>query len=173
MKKVAEMIKADWEKIGVNTTLALYEPADLTQNVIKDRDFQALLFGSITSSPADLYAFWHSSQRTYPGLNISNYVSKKLDSNLETIRESEDELARVSAYETVKQEFADEVPGIFLYSPTLIYINNDSVTSILPTYSLDNSSRFDLVSSWYRYTEKVWPKTYYKKLITKLENVLH
>lgn len=173
MKKVAEMIKADWEAVGVHTTLAVYEVADLNQTVIKDRDFQALLFGSITSTPADLYAFWHSSQRSYPGLNISNYVSKKLDSNLETIREDDDELSRISAYESVKQEFADETPGIFIFAPDLLYVTRDHVNSPLPTYSLTNSSRFDLVSSWYRYTEKVWPKTYYKTIVTKLENIIH
>ncbi len=173
MKQIAEMIQKDWEEIGVHTTLAVYETADLNQSVIKERDFQALLYGSITNSPADLYAFWHSSQRSYPGLNISNYVSKKLDANLETIRESEDELTRISAYESVKAEFADEVPGIFLFAPSLIYVTRDQVNSPLPIYSLDNSSRFDLVSSWYRYTEKVWPKTYYKKLLTTLENIIH
>ncbi len=173
MKKIAEMIQKDWEDVGVHTTLAVYEVADLNQSVIKERDFQALLYGSITSSPADLYAFWHSSQRSYPGLNISNYVSKKLDSNLEIIREDEDELTRINAYASVKAEFADEVPGIFLFAPSLIYVTRDFVNSPLPIYSLDNSSRFDLVSSWYRYTEKVWPKTYYKKLLTTLENIIH
>lgn len=173
MKKVASMIQADWEAVGVKTNLAVYEISDLNQTIIKDRDFQALLFGSITQSPADLYAFWHSSQRTYPGLNISNYVSKKLDSNLETIRTSEDELERVNAYESVKQEFADEVPGIFLFAPSLIYITRDSVMSQVPAYSFNPASRFDLITSWYRYTEYVWPKTYYKTLLTELENILH
>ena len=76
MKKVAEMIKADWAKIGVTVSISIYDVSDLNQNIIKDREFQALLFGAITETPSDLYAFWHSSQRTYPGLNISNYVSK-------------------------------------------------------------------------------------------------
>ena len=173
MKKVAEMIKSDWEKIGVHTTLAVYEVSDLNQSVIKDRDFQALLFGTITQNPSDLYAFWHSSQRTYPGLNISNYVSKKLDTNLETLRTSEDELARISAYDEVKKEFSEEVPGIFLFAPSLIYITNDKVISPLPSYSFDNSSRFTLIESWYRYTDKVWPKTYYKPLLAAIENIIH
>jgi peptide/nickel transport system substrate-binding protein len=173
MKKVAEMIKADWEKIGVTTKLSVYEVSDLNQNVIKDRDFQALLFGTITQNPSDLYAFWHSSQRTYPGLNISNYVSKKLDSNLEILRTSEDQEEQADAYQEVKQEFHDEVPGIFLFSPSLIYITNDKVISLLPNYSYDNASRFLLVESWYRFTNYVWPKTYYKPLLALLENIIH
>lgn len=173
MKKVAEMIKADWEAVGVTTTLAVYEVADLNQAVIKDRDFQALLFGSITASPSDLYAFWHSSQRSYPGLNISNYVSNKLDRNLELLRSDSDVVARAAAYDEVKQEFVDEVPGIFLFAPSLIYVTNDKVTTVLPTVSLSNSSRFTLVQEWYRYSERIWPKTYFKELIQTLENIIH
>lgn len=173
MKKVAEMIKTDWEKIGVKTTLTIYEVSDLNQSVIKERDFEALLFGTITQNPSDLYAFWHSSQRTYPGLNISNYVSKKLDTNLETLREDGDELARISAYEAVKKEFAEEVPGIFLFAPSLIYIVNDKITSPLPYYSYDNASRFALIENWYRHTDYVWPKTYYKPMLAIIENIIH
>lgn len=173
MKKVAEMIKADWEQIGVTTILTIYEVSDLNQSVIKERDFEALLFGTITQNPSDLYAFWHSSQRTYPGLNISNYVSKKLDTNLETLREDSDELARISAYEAVKKEFTEEVPGIFLFAPSLIYIVNDKITSPLPYYSFDNSSRFALIENWYRHTDYVWPKTYYKPMLAIIENIIH
>lgn len=172
MKKVAEIIKKDWAKIGVNVNISVYEFSDLNQSVIKERDFQALLFGTITESPSDLYAFWHSSQRTYPGLNISNYVSNKLDKQLEILRENTSELDRISAYEAVKKEFNDEVPGIFLFAPSLVYITNDKVTSELPYFSLNNSSRFTLVESWYKNTERVWPKTYYKPLIVKLESII-
>jgi ABC-type transport system substrate-binding protein len=141
--------------------------------VIKDREFQALLFGAITETPSDLYAFWHSSQRTYPGLNISNYVSKDLDANLEILRESKDETERADAYDAVRKEFVDEVPGIFLFAPSLIYITNDKNVTTLPLYSYENASRFTLVEDWYRYTDKVWPKTYYKPLLEVIENSIH
>lgn len=173
MKKVAEMIKDDWQKIGVLASISVYDVSDLNQNIIKDRDFQTLLFGAITESPSDLYAFWHSSQRTYPGLNISNYVSKKLDENLDILRSSKDENERLAAYSATRKEFMEEVPGIFLFSPSLIYITNDKNISFLPRNSYDNSSRFMLIESWYRYTEKVWPKTYYKPLLEIIENSIH
>ncbi len=173
MKKVAQMIKSNWDAIGVETTLAVYEVPDLNQSVIKERDFQVLLFGSIVENPADLYAFWHSSQRNYPGLNISNYASKDLDQDLETIRNSTDRTKRAEAYEEVKEEFVDEVPGIFLFAPSLIYVTKDKATATLPKNSIDNSSRFTLMQTWHRYNEKVWPKTYYKEIIESIENIIH
>lgn len=173
MKKVAEMVKTDWAKIGVTAIVSVYDVSDLNQNIIKDRDFQALLFGAITQSPSDLYAFWHSSQRTYPGLNISNYVSKELDENLETLRSSKDQSDRTLAYDAVRKEFDEEVPGIFLFVPSLIYINNDKNVSFMPRYSYDNSSRFMLIESWYRYTNKIWPKAYYKTILESIQNSIH
>jgi peptide/nickel transport system substrate-binding protein len=173
MKKVAEMIKNDWEKIGVHAVISIYEVSDLNQNIIKDRDFQTLLFGAITESPSDLYAFWHSSQRTYPGLNISNYVSKALDENLEVLRSTRNEDERIAAYQSVTKEFEEEVPGIFLFAPSLLYITNDKNISPLPKYSYDNASRFTLVENWYRYTNTVWPKTYYKPLLELIQNTIH
>ena len=173
MKKVAEMIKIYWEKIGVNVTISIYDVSDLNQNIIKDRDFQVLLFGEITESPSDLYAFWHSSQRTYPGLNVSNYVSKNLDENLDTLRSENDEQLRMEAYAAVRKEFSEEVPGIFLFAPSLIYITNDKTISPLPEFSHGNASRFMLVENWYRYSDKVWPKTYYKPFTEAIKNIIN
>ncbi|MDB5260192.1 MAG: family 5 extracellular solute-binding protein peptide/nickel transport system substrate-binding [Candidatus Nomurabacteria bacterium] len=173
MKSVAEMIKADWAKIGVDTNIQVYEVADLNQSIIKERNFEVLLFGFITEDPGDLYAFWHSSQRNYPGLNISNYVSKNLDANLEIVRSSDDASARQIAYEEIKKEFAEEVPGIFLFAPSLTYITNDNIRGQIPIYSLDSSARFLLAESWYKYTDRIWPKTYYKDVIEKIENIIH
>ncbi len=173
MRKVADMIKSDWEAIGVETTLAIYEVSDLNQSVIRERNFQALLFGSITETPSDLYAFWHSSQRSYPGLNISGYVSNTLDKNLEILRTETDESTRAAAYARVRQEFAEEMPGIFLFAPSLIYISKDKTTTLMPAVSYTNSSRFTLVHLWHRYSERVWPKTYYKELTQTVENSIH
>lgn len=173
MKKVAEIIKKDWESVGFSVTVKIYELSDLNQNIIKDRDFEVLLFGAVTQNPSDLYAFWHSSQRNYPGLNISNYVSKNLDEDLEILRSSNNQEERSLAYESLKKEFAEEVPGIFLFSPSLIYITNDKIKTTLPLFSYENASRFSHVESWYRYEDFVWPKTYYKPLLEKIQNIIH
>lgn len=173
MRAVADMIKGYWEAVGVEVNLAIYEVSDLNQSVIRERDFQALLFGSIVETPSDLYAFWHSSQRNYPGLNISNYVSNTLDKNLETLRTETDIASRTETYEHVREEFQEEVPGIFLFAPSLIYISKDKATTLLPAVAFDNSSRFALVQEWHMYSERVWPKTYFKNIEQIVENIIH
>ncbi len=67
----ANLLKAQWAKIGANVTVKTYEPGDLTQQAIRPRAYDALLFGEIIGQDLDLYAFWHSSQRIDPGLNIA------------------------------------------------------------------------------------------------------
>lgn len=173
MRKTAEIIKEQWKQIGVDAVIKIYDVSDLNQNVIKDRDFEVLLFGAITQTPADLYAFWHSSQRTYPGLNISNYVSKGLDEQLEILRSSSDVMQRDEAYAAVQKEFDEEVPGIFLFAPSLIYVVNDDVTTKLPPFSYDNASRFALVEKWHKYTDSVWPKTHYANILQRIQNTIH
>jgi peptide/nickel transport system substrate-binding protein len=173
MREVATMIKRYWENLGVSTTLSVYELSDLNQSVIKDRDFEALLFGTITQSPSDLYAFWHSSQRNYPGLNISNYVSKGLDENLENLRQNPDKTIRDTSYKAIIEELADETPGVFLFAPKLTYIASDKILTSLPNNSSDSSYRFLLISNWSRYSEKVWPLTYSHTITQLLYNLLH
>ena len=173
IRAVAGIVKTQWESIGVKTNILVYEPSDINQTIIKDRDFQSLLFGSFIGHPSDLYAFWHSSQRAYPGVNISGYVSQRLDKSLEVLRESNDPIAIQTAYDAVKKEFEEENPGIFLYSPTLIYINKDSIVSTLPSSLLNASDRFALVHTWYKNKERVWKKAYYSNFISILQNIIH
>lgn len=173
IRAVAEIVKSQWEAIGVKVNILVYEPSDINQTIIKDREFQSLLFGSFIGHPSDLYAFWHSSQRTYPGVNISGYVSQRLDKSLEVLRESNDTIALDNAYMAVKKEFAEENPGIFLYSPSLIYINKDQVVTPIPHSLLNASDRFALVHTWYKNKERVWGKSYYPNFISILQNFIH
>lgn len=173
IRAVANLVKTQWEAVGVKTNVLVYEPSDINQSIIKDRDFESLLFGSFIGHPSDLYAFWHSSQRAYPGVNISGYVSQRLDKSLEVLRSSSDAIAIQNAYELVKKEFEEENPGIFLYSPTLIYINNDKIVSPLPNSLLNASDRFALIHTWYKNRERVWKKTYYSNFISILQNIIH
>ena len=60
LKAVAQIIKEEWEDFGIVVNLKIFEPADLNQNVIRPRKYDALLFGEIIGRELDLFAFWHS-----------------------------------------------------------------------------------------------------------------
>ena len=75
--KTAELIKQDLAVIGIKVDIKIFETGNLNQNVIRPRKYDALLFGTIINRESDLFAFWHSSQRKDPGLNVAMYTNAK------------------------------------------------------------------------------------------------
>ncbi|MEA4910535.1 HTH-type transcriptional regulator SgrR [bioreactor metagenome] len=176
LKQVTEKIADTWRAQGVNVEVVVYSLSNLAE-VIKNRDFEILVFGSIIERDTDLYAYWHSTQKAYPGLNITGYMSNALDKNLESLRQDFTE-TRVTFLEEINQELIKEVPAMPLYSNNLNYtINNKDLAKeldgLLPKNLLDKSERFIEVKNWFKFKEKVWKFSYKKPLIEKLQNLLH
>ena len=84
LKNVASAVKSDLEKLGIPVTIELYESGDLSQNVIRPRKYEALLYGMVIGRDQDLYAFWDSHEQNDPGLNIALYANKRLMHSLKT-----------------------------------------------------------------------------------------
>ncbi|HPX52491.1 MAG TPA: ABC transporter substrate-binding protein [Candidatus Paceibacterota bacterium] len=176
LKQVTEKIADSWRAQGVEVNVIVYSVSNLAE-VIKDRDFEILVFGSIIERDTDLYAYWHSGQRTYPGLNITNYTSTAMDKNLESLRQDFSE-ERATILNKINEELIKEMPAVPLYSNNLNYVvtNKDLATQLdqaLPTNLLDKSERFVNVKEWFKYKEKVWSFSYKKTTVEKLQNLLH
>lgn len=156
LKQTTELLKKSWAQLGVSITVKVFEPGDLYQNVIRTRSYDALLFGLQVGRDRDLYAFWHSSQRNSPGLNISMYTNSKADKLLETIRSTSDDVARTNAYTQFDQIISNDVPAVFLYSPDFIYAVPKALQGIYLNSVTVSSDRFNSINNWYIQTEKVW-----------------
>jgi peptide/nickel transport system substrate-binding protein len=128
----------------------------LNQNVIRPRKYDALLFGQIVNRDLDLYAFWHSSQRTDPGLNIALYSNVKADKMLETVRTTSDTKVRLEEYRKFATELKTDIPAVFLYSPHFIYVAPQQVKNLVLGNLSTPSDRFNSVYNWYTNTETVW-----------------
>lgn len=175
LKKVANKISEYWQNLGATVNIKIYSLSDI-MDVIKKRDFDALLFGAIMNRDTDLYAYLHSSQRIYPGLNITGYASKNLDKNLEILKNSLDQISRQKAIDSINKELEDESPFVSIYSNNSNYlINRDdlNVEDFIPKSMQDGNDRFINVRDWYIYKEKVWKFSYKKSLIEKLQNIIH
>lgn len=157
LKSVASAVKADWEKFGIAVDIELYEPGDLSQNVIRPRKYEALLYGEVVGRDQDLYAFWDSQERNDPGLNIALYANKSVDALLEGSRSSSDQVARTANLQKIEDTIAAEYPAAFLYSPDFTYaVPADLQGVALPQITVP-TDRFAAVASWYRVTDAVWP----------------
>ena len=156
LKTAAEIAKTEWESIGAKVNLKIFEYGDLSQNIIKTRKYDALLFGEFIGKDLDLYAFWHSSQRNSPGLNVAMYVNSKTDKLLETARETTNDQTRESTYEAFDKILKDEIPAIFLYSPDYIYVVPQKIKGINFGKITSSSDRWYDINKWYTETDNVW-----------------
>jgi peptide/nickel transport system substrate-binding protein len=156
LKLIAEYIRKDWAELGVKVNIKVFEFGDLSQNIIKTRKYDSLLFGQIINKDLDLYAFWHSSQRNYPGLNIAMYVNSKTDKLLEEARSTYDDKMRMDINKSFEKTVKDDVPAIFLYSPEYIYIVANKIKGLDIESVANHSQRFYGIDKWYIETSDVW-----------------
>ena len=75
----------------------------------------------------DLFAYYHSSQSSNSGLNLSNYANALVDDLILGARTSMDLSARVSKYETFLRRWVNDVPAIGIYQASLTYYFNRNV----------------------------------------------
>lgn len=157
LKAVAQATKEDWESFGVPTALEFYEPGDLTSAVIRPRRYEALLFGMVVGRDHDLFAFWESSQRNDPGLNISMYANRVVDDLLESIRENANRETVLAELAELNEIIASEYPAVFLYAPDFLYALPREVRGVSVSQIASPSDRFANAWNWYRESQRVWP----------------
>ncbi|OHB09080.1 MAG: hypothetical protein A2W64_02025, partial [Candidatus Zambryskibacteria bacterium RIFCSPLOWO2_02_39_10] len=121
LAQAAELIRQDLAKIGMRVEIKTFEIGNLNQDIIRPRKYDSLLFGQIVGHESDLVAFWHSSQRLDPGLNVAMYANARVDKILEDAFVTVDEEKRIKKYVDFNQEIKKDMPAVFLYSPNLIY----------------------------------------------------
>jgi peptide/nickel transport system substrate-binding protein len=157
LKNVASAVKNNLEQLGIPVTIELYESGDLSQNVIRPRKYEALLYGMVIGRDQDLYAFWDSHEQNDPGLNIALYANKTVDALLEDARSSTDQGTRMSDLQKIENDIAADYPAAFLYAPDFLYAIPKDLQGVVLPQIITPSDRFATVASWYRVTDRVWP----------------
>ena len=154
----ANMLQQEMKAIGVQIDINIVQPNDIANDVIKTRNYQMILYGNVLKQSPDLFAFWHSSEKFYPGLNLALYGNKQVDSLLEDIRQNPDQTQRDQDLAKVQQLITNDQPAIFLYSPKYLYVapmHFGGFDQSMISYPAD---RFSSVSSWYLKTTRVFTK---------------
>jgi peptide/nickel transport system substrate-binding protein len=88
LNATADAVATAWRQAGIKVNVQVYSLSELNSTVIRPRSYDAVLFGEVVGRELDLYAFWHSSQRNDPGLNLSLYANAKADTLLSQARAS-------------------------------------------------------------------------------------
>lgn len=153
---VAQLIKAQWAKIGVSVNINAVETSTMDQDIVKPRAYEAIIFGQALGMVPDPYPFWNSSQKIDPGLNFSMYESDDADKLLQNIRETSGEDARNSLLESFNNMISKDEPAIFLYNPDYIYIASKDIKGIQAGIIADPEKRFSDIANWYSGTKRIW-----------------
>lgn len=128
--EIANQLEEQLEKLGFVVELAVYNPGqEFLLNVIRPRNYDILIYEIELGADPDLFAYYHSSQASTSGLNLSNYHNFLVDDSILAARSTLDENLRVAKYETFLRQWVTDVPAIGLYQASLTYYFNKNVRS--------------------------------------------
>lgn len=158
LKAVAEELRRQWEQVGAVVNVLPISSASLQNDVLKGRSFDVLVSGELYGIFPDPYPFWHSSQVPFPGLNVSQLVSKGVDDAIATIRTTADQNARNEAFIKFSNTVIESTPAVFLYQPTYPYAVPSSIQKVELPEIVTPADRFTNIHEWYIKTKAVFRK---------------
>ncbi len=149
-QQVARKVAADLQAVGIQVDVIPVGTSSLVRDFLSARAFQIALTAVDNGPDPDVFAFWHSSQARAGGLN---FVSMKknvfLDKDLEDGRATLDQAARARAYYDLQEIFAQEVPGISLYSPTFSFAVDRRIRGVRLDDAIEPVERYAHAAEWY------------------------
>lgn len=154
--EVAEVLKKQWAEIGVKLNIEKEPIAVLETEIIKPREFEALLFGEVLGYQPDPFPFWHFSQKDYPGLNITQYYNKTVNSLLEKARQAMSIEKRQQYLEEFQDVLLKDLPCIFLVQPDLVYFASKKIKGITEGKVTTPANRFASLEEWHIKTKRAW-----------------
>lgn len=143
----ADLIVAQLKEVGVEVTVEKYSLADLEEK-IRTRDYDMLLYGQSLGYNLDTFAYWHSSQASETGLNLSNYQNPEADFLIESIRGTFDAEEKQALLQDLAETITTDVPAIFLFTPSYYYVADTKVTGIQFEQLLLPKDRFSTIHLW-------------------------
>jgi ABC-type transport system substrate-binding protein len=155
MSLTAQKIKEQWSKLGINVEVSLLEISSLENEAIKPRNYEILLFGKAFDSTPDYFPFWHSSQKTEYGFNLSMYSNEKVDQELEDYRKEIDPEKRMEKAFWFNNFLSDDLPAIFLFNPDFILFTSKKIKGVEKGLVFNPSQRFRNIENWYIKTKRV------------------
>jgi peptide/nickel transport system substrate-binding protein len=153
--KTAEIIKENWQSYGAIVNLNILSIKTIQEEILKNSDYEFILFGNIIKESQDLFAFWHSSRRFYPDQNLSLYQNKDADKLLEGYRRNFNTDERTEMLNEISNAIRNDVPAIFVCSPKYVYVTIPRLRGISDATVINTSDdRFVNIEDWHLKTKQ-------------------
>lgn len=154
----AKLLAEQWRAIGADVSVQPATVGTMQADILRPRNYEALLYGQVLGPDPDPYPFWHSTQTRDPGLNLALFKDRKADKLLEDARKTTNAGKRAEAYRKFEEQLLEAVPAIFLYSPTVAYAVPKGLRGTLVANAPHPADRFTAVETWSVKARRVWKK---------------
>jgi peptide/nickel transport system substrate-binding protein len=148
--KVANTLKDQWRKLGVDVNVYLEQNSDM-QGTLSSHNYDALLYGISIGIDPDVFVYWDSSQadvRSNSRLNFSEYSSPVADAALEAGRTRTKPDLRTIKYQPFLQSWQQDAPALGLYQTRFLYITRGQVFGLKEHTLNVDTDRYDNVQNW-------------------------
>ena len=147
---VADALAGELRGLGFEVNVSKYEEnQEFINNVVSKRGYDILVYDIELGADPDLLPYYHSSQATAAGLNLSNYRNALVDDLLLGARDTLDETLRAKKYEAFLEYWVKAVPAIGLYQSNLTYFYNRNVRTFGNDVRLVTAlDRFTDITDW-------------------------
>lgn len=147
---VAEELRGELEVLGFEVNLSVYdETQDFIANVLSRRNYDILVYEVELGYDPDPLPYYHSSQASASGLNLSNYRNTLVDDLLIGARGISDTELRAKKYESFLDYWLADAPAIGLYQANLTYIYNKNARAFGEDVHLVTAmDRFSDIQFW-------------------------
>lgn len=121
-RRMAEMIQADWAKIGVKATIVTYEWGEYLERV-RNGEHETMLMGwsGDNGDPDNFYSVLMSCDAVKAGSNYSHWCYKPFDDLLQQARVEPDHQKRIELYRQAQVEMHDQAPALMI-AHSMVYM---------------------------------------------------
>lgn len=150
LPNVANEIAENLKGLGFNVNLSIQEEnQEFIKNVISKRNYDILIYEVELGADPDILPYYHSSQATSNGLNLSNYRNVLVDDLLLSARTTLNTEQRIKKYESFLEYWTTSVSAIGLYQPNLTYYYAQNVQTFGNNVRLVTPlDRFSDLTNW-------------------------
>ena len=154
---IANNIKNILKRYGIKVILREINNRNNLENIIRNRDFEIIIFGYDFGIIKDLFYFFHSSQADDPGVNVAGIKNKDIDKILLELRKNLSYKERDEKIEKINEKIEAENLFISLYSLQEFYKLPQGLKNFENKIINSRENRFDGIENWYLKEEKVLP----------------
>lgn len=142
-------VAKQWRKIGVDVKTQVVQTNTFEQNILTTRAYDVLLYELALGADPDVFAYWHSSQASVRGFNLSNYKSGIADDALLSARSRSEPDLRSAKYEGFFKQWLEDAPAVALYRPHLRYVMTDNTHALADGKPvIDTVNRYHTLQDW-------------------------